>query len=101
MIESTALGAVYRLFVHRGAIPRLYFWRTAGGHEVDFILDDGQQLIPIEAKLTATPKPEHAQAIECFQKLFGTRAAHGFLVCICREHFPLTPSVDAVPLGTL
>ncbi len=101
MIESAVLGALYRLFVHRGAIPRLYFWRTAGGHEVDFILEDGQQLIPIEAKLTATPKPEHAQAIEHFQKLFSTRAAHGFIVCLCRERFPLTSSVDAVPLGAL
>ena len=101
MIESAVLGALYRLLVHRGTVPRLYFWRTAGGHEVDFILDDGQQLIPIEAKLTATPKPEHAHALERFQALFGPRAARGLLVCLCRERFPLTSSVDAVPLGAL
>ena len=101
MLESAVLGALYRLLLHRGTVPRLYFWRTAGGHEVDFILEDGQQLIPIEAKLTATPKPEHAQAIERFQALFGARAAHGLVICLCRERFPLTASVDAVPLGAL
>ena len=101
MIESAVLGALYRLLVHRGAVPRLYFWRTAGGHEVDFILDDGRQLIPIEAKLTATPRPEHAQGIERFQALFGPRAAPGLLVCLCRQRFPLTASVDAVPLDSL
>lgn len=101
MMESAVLGALYRLLLHRGTTPRLYFWRTAGGHEVDFILEDGQQLIPIEAKLTATPKPEHARAIERFQALFGARAARGLVVCLCRTRFPLTASVDAVPLGML
>ena len=88
MIESAVLGSLYRLLVHRGEVPRLHFWRTAAGHEVDFLLDDGRQLIPIEAKLTATPRPEHARAIERFQALFGDRAGPGLLVCLCRERFP-------------
>ena len=99
MIESAVLGSLYRLLVHRGEAPRLHFWRTAGGHEVDFLLEDGGQLIPVEAKLTATPRPEHARGIERFQALFGHRAAPGLLVCLCRERFRLTSSVDAVPLG--
>ena len=99
MIESAVLGSLYRLLVHRGEVPRLHFWRTAGGHEVDFLLEDGGRLIPVEAKLTATPRPEHARGIERFQALFGDRAGHGLLVCLCRERFRLTSSVDAVPLG--
>ncbi|MCY3734964.1 MAG: ATP-binding protein [Gemmatimonadaceae bacterium] len=99
MIESAVLGSLYRLLVHRGEVPRLHFWRTAAGHEVDFLLEDGGQLIPVEAKLTATPRPEHARGIERFQALFGDRAAPGLLVCLCRERFRLTSSVDAVPLG--
>ena len=100
MIESAVLGSLYRLLVHRGEVPRLHFWRTAGGHEVDFLLEDGGQLIPVEAKLTATPRPEHARGIERFQALFGDRAGRGLLVCLCRERFRLTSSVDAVPLGS-
>ena len=101
MIESAVLGELYRMLVHRGVVPRLHFWRTAAGHEVDFILEDGQQLIPIEAKLTATPKPGHADSIHRFQELFGKRAGRGLVVCLCGERFPLTSSVDAVPLGSL
>ena len=101
MMETAVLGALYRLLAHRGEVPRLHFWRTAGGHEVDFLLDDGRRLIPVEAKLTATPRPGHAEAIERFQALFGDRAGPGLLVCLCRERFPLTPSVDAVPLHAL
>lgn len=55
--------------------------------------------IPIEAKLTASPTPRDAQGIERFQRLFGETAGRGLLVCLCRERFPLTRTVDAVPLG--
>jgi len=100
MFESAVFGQLVRLFVHRGERPRIYFWRTAAGHEVDFILEGSGGLIPVEAKQTATPSAHHASAIESFQRLFGRRAAKGLVVCLCRERFPLSRTVDAVPLGS-
>ena len=47
VFEAAVLGQLLRLFVHRGETPRLYFWRTAKGHEVDFIIEIGSTLIPI------------------------------------------------------
>lgn len=99
IFEAAVLAQIHRLLVHRGEVSRLYFWRTAAGHEVDFVIEDGPRLIPIEAKLTATPSARDATAIETFQQLFGQRAAKGYVVCLCRERVPLTRSVEAVPLG--
>ena len=99
LFEAAVFGQLLRLLVHRGLPPRIYFWRTAAGHEVDFIMEDGLNLIPIEAKLTSNPKPKDAAAIEEFQRLFGDRAEKGLVVSLCRERFPLTRNVDAVPLG--
>jgi predicted AAA+ superfamily ATPase len=98
--EAAVLGQLLRLFVHRGETPRLYFWRTAKGHEVDFVIEIGSTLIPIEAKLTATPSTRDAAAIERFRSLFGDRVGWGMVVCLCRETFPLTPETSAVPFGT-
>ena len=100
MFEAAVFGQLVRLFVHRGERPRIYFWRTSAGHEVDFIIEDGNRLIPIEAKLTATPTVKHVAAIERFQDLFGSRAGKGLLVCMCTERFPLTKNIEAVPFGT-
>lgn len=99
LFEAAVLGQIHRLLVHRGEISRLSFWRTASGHEVDFVIEDGNRLIPIEARLTATPTARDAAAIEAFQALFPGRAAKGYVVCLCRERVPLSRSVDAVPLG--
>jgi len=30
--------------------PDLYFWRDSAGHELDIIIDLGNQLIPVEVK---------------------------------------------------
>jgi predicted AAA+ superfamily ATPase len=97
--ESAVLGQLHRLLVHRGHLSRLYFWRTSAGHEVDFILEDGQTLIPIEAKLTTTPTARDAAGIEELQALLGRRAGKGYVVCLCAERQPLTRRVEAVPLG--
>jgi uncharacterized protein len=99
ILEAAVLGQLQRLFRHRGEQPRIYFWRTADGHEVDFVVDDGTRLIPIEVKLTATPTPQHAHGIEKFRTLFGRKAAPGLLVCLCRESFSLARGVEAVPIG--
>jgi predicted AAA+ superfamily ATPase len=82
--EAAVLGQLLRLFVHRGETPRLYFWRTASGHEVDFVAEIGSTLIPIEAKLTATPSTRDAAAIE-LSTLFGDRVGRGLVVCLCQR----------------
>ena len=100
VFEAAVLGQLLRLFVHRGETPRLYFWRTAKGHEVDFIIEIGSTLIPIEAKLTATPSTRDAAGIERFRELFGERVGRGLVVCLCREAVPRTATTSAVPFGT-
>lgn len=100
LFEAAVLAQLYRLLAHRGEVPRIYFWRTSDGHEVDFVVERGQSLIPIEAKLTATPTPRHAAAIERFQKLFGERAGRGLVVCLAPERVPLSRTVEAVPFGS-
>jgi len=32
--------------------PRLYYWRTTAGKEVDFVVEWGKKLVAIEAKLS-------------------------------------------------
>jgi predicted AAA+ superfamily ATPase len=99
LFENAVFGQLTRLLAHRGLPSRIYFWRTAAGHEVDFVIEDGLRLIPVEAKLTADPAPADAKAIGRFQQLFGERAQKGLVICLCRERYPLTRTVDAVPFG--
>jgi hypothetical protein len=61
----------------------------------------GPTVIPIEAKVTATPRPEHAGGIAALASLLPGRVQRGLLVCLCAERFPLTAEADAVPLDAM
>ncbi|MGD2099428.1 MAG: DUF4143 domain-containing protein, partial [Desulfobacterales bacterium] len=65
---------------HRGIDPQAYFWRTVAGTEVDIVVEAGAKLVPIEVKLSATPRPAMASAVKTFQKDFGDKVLEGYVV---------------------
>lgn len=101
LFENAVFAELYRAFVHRGEMPRLFFWRTAAGHEVDFILDFGRQLIPLEVKLSATPTPPLAANLAAFHRLFPKQAKQSYLVCLTKKAFRLTTDTMALPFEEL
>ncbi len=101
VFETAVHAALVRTFTHRGEVPPLYHWRTADGHEVDFIVELGDRLVPIEAKLTATPNRRHASGVLRLQQLLGNRARPGFVACLVDRPFPLDEHVWAIPIAAL
>ena len=80
ILETAALTEIVKTLTHRGIEPQVYFWRTAAGTEVDIVVAAGTKLVPIEVKLSATPRPAMATALKTFQKDFGDRALAGYVV---------------------
>jgi predicted AAA+ superfamily ATPase len=101
IIETAVLMEIIKTITHRGDDPRIHFWRTAKGAEIDIIVDTGRDLIPIEVKLSATPRPGMADWIEAFQTDLGKKAAHGYVVHSGDVHLPLKPKVTAIPFSSL
>jgi uncharacterized protein len=99
VFETAVFAELYRLLVNRGEIPEIYFWRTSAGHEIDFVIVKGLKLIPVEAKLTATPTLHNIEALEKFISLFPKYADRGLLVCLCKERLPISRTINSVPLG--
>jgi predicted AAA+ superfamily ATPase len=101
ILETAVLSEIVRTLVHRGLDPEVYFWRTSTGSEVDFVVDIGEDLVPIEVKLSSTPKPPMASGIKEFRKALGDRAARGFVIHQGEVRLPLGSEVTAVPFSEL
>ena len=101
ILETAVVSEIFRTILHRGEEPRLYFWRTSNGVEVDLIVDTGQALLPIEVKLSATPSPQMARGIESFRRDFGARAAKGLVIHPGDVKVPLGPAAMAIPFAEL
>jgi hypothetical protein len=73
IMETAVLSEIIKALTHRGIDPQIYFWRTAIGTEVDIIIESAGRLIPIEVKLSATPRPPMAASIKAFREDFGKK----------------------------
>lgn len=65
------------------------------------MVDAGPRLVPIEVKLSATPRSAMADGIRRFREDFGDRAAPGYVVHPGDIRLPLGPQVTALPFGEL
>ncbi len=101
IFENAVLLEIVKAFVNRGEEPRIYFWRTSAGEEVDLVVEAEGTLIPIEVKLSGTPRPEMAKGIRAFQAALGDRVGPGFVVHPGSVRLPLGAGVVAVPFGEI
>lgn len=77
--------------------PEVLYWRTADGAEVDFVIEAGRRLLPIEVKTAARALPRDAKGLETFLDEYADRSDGGLLLYGGDEVFPLTRRVLAVP----
>ncbi len=54
IFETLIVSEMIKSFTNIGEVPPLYFWRDRTGHEVDVVVDAGNELIPVEIKAGAT-----------------------------------------------
>ena len=101
IMETAVLSEIYRTLTHRGTDPQVYFWRTLAGTEVDFVVETGAGLVPIEVKLSATPRPAMAAAIRTFQDDMKSGSTPGYVVHPGDVRLPLGPAVTALPFADL
>ena len=101
ILETAVLSEIVRTLTHRGMDPQVHFWRTRAGTEVDFVVETATGPVPIEVKLSATPRPAMAAAIGGFQRDMKGKARPGFLVHPGDVRLPLGPSAAAIPFAIL
>jgi hypothetical protein len=56
------------------------YWRTASGEEVDFVIETGGKLLPIEVKAGARPRLADAAHLRSFRQEYGKKARAGLLL---------------------
>ena len=56
------------------------YWRTAGGEEVDFVIESGGKFLPVEVKSTTKPRLADAAHLRSFREEHGKSARAGLLL---------------------
>ena len=101
IMETAVLSEIVKSSTHRGLTPQVFFWRTLAGTEVDIVVESNGKLVPIEVKLSATPRPGMATSIRTLQKDLGHEAVPGYVVHPGDVRLPLGPGATALPFSDL
>lgn len=101
LFETAVFGELLKGAIHRGEQPRMYFWRTAAGAEVDFVIGRGTSLVPIKAKASSTASLQRGRGIAEFRKTYPDAAAPGFVVYPGEQAMPMGGGAITVPFDAL
>jgi predicted AAA+ superfamily ATPase len=102
LFESAMVQEMRKQAATLAVRPALYHWRTAGGAEVDLILERDGLLYPFEFKLTTRPDKHDASGLRAFKATYPERATGpGALVCAVTRPRWVTDEVLAIPWNLL
>jgi uncharacterized protein len=76
---------------------RLTYLRTKGGLEIDYIVEVGDRVIPVQAKWTDSPSRQDARHLVALLAERPRRATEAFLICRCRRPQQIADDVTALP----
>lgn len=92
LLESAVFSALWKTI---GPLDELYFWRTTGGKEVDFILQRGSEYIPFEVKVKSG-KPNY---LIIFSELYSCKELN--IVYLTKTNKVLPKESTLLPVWTL
>lgn len=80
LFETWVVAELLKGRSHRGLTSNLYFWRDQSGNEVDVIIDNSLELIPVEVKSGATVNRDFFRGLERWTSLAGEASGRPHLV---------------------
>jgi len=75
----------------------LSYWRTSAGEEVDFVIEAGGKLLPVEVKATRRPRLADVRHLRTFRNEYGAAARRGLLLHAGDKLEWLAPDILAAP----
>jgi len=99
MVETWAAAELRKLIAATAPTTQLWYWRPHGGREVDFLLEQGEELVAIEVKWSQRIGTAEAAGLEqCRTDLKG-RVRLGILLYPGTEIVALDRATVAVPFS--
>lgn len=85
----------------RLAVAEVGYWRTATGEEVDFVVEVGGRLLPVEVKAGGRPRLADARHLLAFRAEYGEASRAALLLHTGRTLEWLAPGILAAPWWTV
>lgn len=99
LLESLVLSDLLAWRVSAAPGAEILYWRSVSGDEVDFVIERGAKVIPLEVKATGRPRQDDIKGLRVFLEEYGKAAPHGVLLHTGRKAERLAERIWAIPLS--
>jgi len=89
LYENLIILEILKSLYNQGKRPDLFFYRDTHGNEVDLIIKQQRQLIPIEIKSAATFNKDFLKGILKFRELSKNRCRQGYVLYNGKDKYQL------------
>ncbi|MBW2257908.1 MAG: ATP-binding protein [Deltaproteobacteria bacterium] len=98
LFETWAVNDVLRQCINLDVPPQAYHWRTAGGAEVDLVLERDGCLYPIEVKYKSNLTGHDTRGLRAFRETYaGGQVMQGLIIHAGTECYRLDAHTLAIP----
>lgn len=98
ILETWVFSELWKTANTLSVKPNFYYWRTHNGAEVDFILEHGDRLVPIEVKSSSRLSLQDLRSMNLF---ISSQSNHdipfGIILYRGTEVYPITANILAIP----
>lgn len=101
ILETWVYGQLRRSFANRGIRPRLSYYRSSNGAEIDFVLETNGKLYPMEVKRSSSPRLSDLRAADTMPLAPGVELHPGVVLCTATEILPLGKGAYAYPVSMI
>ena len=97
LYESWVFSEILKWKQLQAVEPEMFFYRTGGGMEIDFLLSGDGILLPIEAKSSERVTYAEGRHLEAFLREYRKEAPLGIVVYPGRELLQIRQNIWAIP----
>lgn len=102
LFETAVCAEIRRQAALLPVPPAIHHWRSAGGAEVDLVLERDNRLFPMEIKLSSAAGRRDTSGLSAFRKSYPqARIAPGLVLAPVSEMFQLTDHDYAMPWNAM
>ena len=98
IFESFVFAEILKSYYNDGIVkPPLYYYRDKDKNEIDLVIVSGDTLYPVEIKTTSDPTKSMVKSFRYLENIPGKTLGTGGLICLAKEHLPLTDNIWITP----
>lgn len=99
IFETFIIGEIIKSFINAGKVNLpIYFYRDKDGKEIDLIIEVGDELYPIEVKMSASPHINMGKNFKVLEKVKNKKIMPGIILCQYDRKTWLDNDLIALPI---